>query len=462
MSYLSFSKLDAWHSRVGFYCNILKCRRFLLDREGLIGDVSATVLFSPFERADPMSQPNLTPSLAKVKKGALCAGCGGCAAIAPDAISMAMSPTGYLRPVQTAEVTSDQDRAIAAICPGLGQTVEAAGRTDDVLWGPYVEMLTGWSTDSDLRHTGSSGAGLSAVLVHLLKSGQVDAVLQITADPAHVAGNITTISRSVEEVKTSAGSRYAPSTPLAGIAPLLDGSETFAFVGKPCDVAALRALSKIDARVDQRFPVMVSFFCAGVPSIKGGEAVIEALGAPFDQVTSFRYRGMGWPGHATATLKDGTSNSMTYADSWGDILSSKVQHRCKVCADGTGKAADIVCADAWHCDENGYPLFEEEDGISLIVARTAKGKSIIDSARDAKDLETAPFDISTLPAIQVGQNGRRRALQARLLGLRLTGRAVPKYKGLKVGQAAKLNTLKGNFKNFAGMVQRVVKGRIKD
>ena len=91
--------------------------------------------------------------------------------------------------------------------------------------------------------------------------------------------------------------------------------------------------------------------------------------------TAFRYRGNGWPGQATATLRDGNTRSMSYHDSWGKILSHHVQHRCKVCADGTGTAADLVCADAWVSDERGYPVFEERDGVSLIVTRNAKGEA---------------------------------------------------------------------------------------
>ena len=60
-----------------------------------------------------------------------------------------------------------------------------------------------------------------------------------------------------------------------------------------------------------------------------------------------------------ATLREFTERTMSYHNSWGKILSRHVQHRCKICADGTGNPADLVCADAWHADDEGYPLFEE-------------------------------------------------------------------------------------------------------
>ncbi|MFN4128287.1 MAG: hypothetical protein ACK4GC_00485, partial [Paracoccaceae bacterium] len=113
----------------------------------------------------------LTPvssSLSRVARGNLCAGCGACAGLLPEAVTMATVAPGYLRPRQTAPLTPAQDALIAVVCPGLGQTVVAAGRADPVLWGPYVSMQTGWATDPALRHAGASGGGLSTMLVHLL------------------------------------------------------------------------------------------------------------------------------------------------------------------------------------------------------------------------------------------------------------------------------------------------------
>lgn len=398
--------------------------------------------------------------LKRIERGSLCAGCGGCAALSGGAITMERSETAFPRPRQNAPISAELDRTIAGICIGLGQSVEAKGRTDDVVWGPYVSMRTGWSTDADIRHRASSGGALSAILVHLLQSGVVDGVLENTADPDDPMGNTTIISRNRDEIADAAGSRYAPSSPLAGIAPLLEGTDRLAFVGKPCDVAALRAWERVDPRIAERFPVKLSFFCAGVPSLEGAAGILRALEVQENDLATFRYRGHGWPGRATATLKDGSERSMSYHDSWGNILSHHVQHRCKLCADGTGKAADIVCADAWHADENGYPLFEEEDGISLVVARTDLGEQVLAAARDAGMLHLGGFDMTELRGIQKGQFWRQRLLSARLAALRLMGKPVPRYRGLHLHAAAKLAGPRERVRNFTGMIKRVLRGRM--
>jgi coenzyme F420 hydrogenase subunit beta len=407
-----------------------------------------------------MQPKDQSPALARVARGDLCAGCGACAALAQGKVAMAVEAPGYLRPVQSAPLDPAEEAAISRVCPGLGVRVDpAAGRSDPVLWGPYVSMQTGWATDDGLRFAGSSGGALSAILVHLLASGMVDAVLQTAASPDLVTGNAAVVSTDAAAIRVAAGSRYAPSAPLADLPLHLATGRRFAFVGKPCDAAALRAIAAADPEVERAFPVILSFFCAGVPSLAGAEEVLQALGVEPAEVAAFRYRGMGWPGRATATLKDGSERSMSYHDSWGKILSRHVQMRCKICPDGVGMTADIVCADAWESDDKGYPRFAEAPGVSLVLARTPLGAEIVASAIAAGHLQTLSFDPAALEPIQPGQCSRRRSTFARLLALRLAGRPVPDYQGMHLRDAALQNPLRTNLRNFLGMLRRLPRNR---
>lgn len=402
-----------------------------------------------------------SPVLARVAKGNACAGCGACSGLFPERIEMQIQGPGYLRPVQTMKLDRHQDALIAAICPGLGQEVVIQeGAKDNDLWGPYFEMRTGWATDPELRHAASSGGALSALLQQLLYEGSIDAVVQTGADPELAIGNATVISTDALSVKAASGSRYAPSAPLVGLRDFQADGRRFAFVGKPCDAAALRAIIAEEPDFGRVFPVIMSFFCAGVPSHAGAREVLNKLGARENETQSFRYRGNGWPGYTTATLNDGTTREMSYHESWGKILTLHVQHRCKICADCTGCAADIVCADAWECDSDGYPLFTEREGVSLIVARTLLGAEIVEQSTKKGAIQTEYFDIMRLANMQPGQRDRKRALFARLLALRLLGRPVPRYRGLQLKEAARQNTFVLNIKNFLGTLRRVLQNRI--
>lgn len=402
------------------------------------------------------ARPGVRPSraLARVERGDLCSGCGACAgAVAPGKIVMG-EREGWLRPVQTAPLTAEEDAAFARVCPGLTLEQDARGRRDDVLWGPVVAARTGWATDPALRRNASSGGGLSALLVHLLESGAVDDVLQITADPERPIGNLVVRSRTPEEIFAAAGSRYAPSAPLAHLAERLDEPGRSAFVGKPCDVGALRSLARRDSRVAEKFPYVLSFFCAGVPSLAGARRILSKLDVEEPDLVAFRYRGDGWPGFAIATTRDGGAARLSYAQSWGAVLSKHLQFRCKVCPDGVGGFADVVCADAWECDERGYPIFEEREGVSLLLSRTERGEALVGAALAANRLEASPFDLAGLAQMQPGQFNKKRLALSRLAALAATGGTIPRFTGFNLARAARQAGVAKNLRSFLGTVRR--------
>ncbi len=398
-----------------------------------------------------------SPALERVLRGDLCAGCGACAALAPGRVVMETSAAGFARPAQKAPLDAAGEEAIAAVCPGLGMAQDASGRRDDPLWGPMIAVRVGWAADPALRRVASSGGALSAALAHLLETGAVERVIQTAASTARPIANMTVESRSAAEVLAAAGSRYAPSAPLETLAGALARPGRAAFVGKPCDVAALRAMARRDPRIDAAIPYMLSFFCAGVPGLDGARRVLAALGMSEDEVAAFRYRGEGWPGYATATRPDGTAARMSYAESWGGILNHHVQFRCKICPDGVGGFADLVCADAWECDARGYPTFTEGDGRSLIVARTAKGEALARAAMAAGALIAEPLAPEDIAAMQPGQRFRKRMLLSRLAAMALLGRPRPRYRGFHLIAAARQAGLVANLRGFLGTCRRLLR-----
>lgn len=372
---------------------------------------------------------------------------------------MQMTPPGYSRPVQSAPLSNEAERAIASACPGA---VAAAWDRDAKLhpyWGPWRGIWTGYATDEAVRFEGSSGGAISAILIHALTSGFVDRVLHIKADPDNPTGNITVCSTTPEEILVGAGSRYTASSPLSDIEAALAVGGRMAFVGKPCDVSALRRLALRDPRVDQHVPLMLSFFCGGMPSHDGVRRILKAMDVPFDDVAAFRFRGQGWPGTAAATTRDGQVAKMSYADSWGGHLSKEVQFRCKICSDAVGGAADIACADAWYGGESGYPSFEEQDGRSLIVVRSAIGAELFGRAVDSKALSAEPLEISEIDLMQPAQARRKRLVRARMAALSATFQPRPDVRGTEVLNAARQAPPAEAIRNFVGAVRRVLLGK---
>jgi coenzyme F420 hydrogenase subunit beta len=246
---------------------------------------------------------------------------------------------------------------------------------------------------------------------------------------------------------------------LQDIERLLAEGGRFAFIGKPCDVSAVRRLARVDARVAAAAPLMLSFFCAGVPSYGGADRVLRAMAFAPNEVASFRYRGNGWPGMARAVAFDGRVAEMSYAESWGEHLSKQLQFRCKICPDGVGGVADIACADAWYGDEDGYPKFEEQDGRSLIIARTKAGERILAQAIAAGRLVTEPLQISEIDAMQPSQARRKRLIESRIAALKATLNPYPQTTGTCVREAARRTSARDAIRSFVGTVRRIIAGR---
>ena len=401
-------------------------------------------------------------SLGEVNKGELCSGCGLCAGVSQGAVGMSTVAPGFSRPIQQSGLTASQELAIAAACPGLVVDDWKSPSTDRKLhnsWGPYLACLTGHASDPQVRFRGSSGGAVSALAIHAVEAGFAARVLQVYQDTANPTRNIMQLSSTSEDILRGSGSRYAASSPLEDIGTLLDEGITTVFIGKPCDVSALRKLRSVDPRVDRVFPIMLSFFCGGIPSHDGADRIVEAMGMSNASLKNFRYRGEGWPGLTVAEDIDGSKATMKYENSWGDYLSKQVQFRCKICPDAVGGAADIACADAWYGGETGYPKFEEEEGRSLIMVRSSAGQALLQSALDAKALVAEELEISQVDLMQPAQARRKRRIAARVLASKILGKPTPKMSGLNVLKAAKEERVPALVKEFLGTLRRVLTRR---
>lgn len=399
-----------------------------------------------------------------IKANGLCAGCGLCAGLGePDdpAIVMEDSAEGFRRPVTIRKPSARHAELIDAACPGANIRHEPSSFEAGYhpVWGPLIKVRLGWSTDASLRRNASSGGGLSAILTHLLSKGEIDYVVQTSVSDASPIRNALRISTGRDDVFHSAGSRYAPSSPLEDIGARLNQPGRFAFVGKPCDVAGLRQLARHDERVDKKVAYMIAFMCAGVPGYRGTSALLDALGVENEnEVVAFRYRGDGWPGFATAELSDGRKLKMDYDSSWGGVLNKHLQFRCKICPDGIGEFADVVCADGWHLDDKGAANFDERDGRSLILTRTDKGEALIQRMIDGGSIEIEPTTVEAMMGMQPYQAHRKGFVWSRLFAMATMGKRRPRFKHLALARNSLRFGLVKGVKSMAGMALRIARG----
>lgn len=383
--------------------------------------------------------------VSRVVQSGNCSGCGACALINGD-YEMRLTEKGFNRPFRRTTTTvgaaeaESQFLQLKSACPGVrvDDPADPQAKLSDGHLGLAVSCWEGWATDPTIRAAGSSGGVLTAIQAWLLDSGTFrDAVASRADERDPRLSTSSTYSDSSRSLEHS-GSRYAPTSNAKELGSI---SGSTAFVGKPCEASAIRKLSAFSPSAES--PLILSFFCAGVPSSLATLRLLESIGVPVTaSLELLKYRGDGWPGRFRARSSDGSEYSSSYENSWGVFLGPSVQWRCKICPDGTGRSADIVACDYWKADERGFPVFDDSPGISGVIARTERGHKILLDARDAGVLELHPLDLSSIAQVQPLQTERIETLAARRLGRRLAGFEVPAISGIKFRRFALLRMIR--------------------
>lgn len=388
----------------------------------------------------------------KIYKKGLCLGCGICNSITEDVnLDFIEDEKGKYKPIS---YSFKKIKNLEKICPGIYVDNDKPLRNkNELIWGHYKNIYEGFSTDDEIRFKGSSGGALTAIAVFLLEKKIVDGILHMQESNEPLKYSLT-ISKTKNELIKSTGSKYIASDYLKNIKDILkSNSDVFAFIGKPCDISAVKQLLKYDNELKDRVKIYLSFFCAGLPTFKAFDKIPERFSITREEISNVNFRGNGWPGKFKITTKNNKEYSLSYDDSWGKYLGKDLHFRCKICPDSVGKLADIVCGDAW-VDEDD---FSERPGRSLIFTRTDLGEEVVQQARKESYIHFFDYNIDKLKRIQRYQYTRQILLFSRLMGFKLIKGRYPKYKNMGYEKLILEAGIKNQFKNFFGSVKRNIK-----
>ncbi len=390
-------------------------------------------------------------SISKIINCGLCLGCGLCEAIDRDC-RMLISKDGFYLP---APVPSDGEAvsAITHVCPGIFVDAQARKNTD--VWGNVEVVCNAWSSEPDIRRNQSSGGAISTLAIYLLESHKVDGVLHVRNIKGDYLHNKLHVSRNKQEVLSGSASRYAPANVFSKIFDLLNAykGEKFCFIGKPCDVAAMRNILREYPQYSQQIIYCLSIFCAGMPSYNATQKTIATFGNTDKKPVSVKYRGDGWPGYFSVRYSDGTEDRMTYNESWGKILGRDLKYRCKICPDGIGLLADISAGDSWNT-KDGYPDFTESEGKDFLFVRNKKGSQLLNEAHKAGYLCTEDLVVNRVKEMQQYQYNRRLLVGWRILAVKMLTSGTLNFKGLGLSKISMRVGVVRGLREFTGTVKR--------
>lgn len=388
-------------------------------------------------------------------------GCGVCVSTCPENnIRLVDVPDQGLRPVvDSAKCQKCGD--CVKVCPGVGishqpfneQTIPKLRES----WGPVLEVWEGYATDPAIRFKSSSGGVSTALALFCLEKRRASGVLHICANPGNPLQNTTVISKSKERLLTCTGSRYSPAAPCEKFKLIQAAPSPIVFIGKPCDIVALRKSQVVDPTLSKKVSLAISIFCAGTPAAKGTLEVLRTLGVTPEKVQELRYRGNGWPGMTTAKLKgtNGEQREMTYEESWSNILSNYCPLRCRLCPDGTGEFADVSCGDPW------YRKIESDDpGRSLVLLRTERGRDLLRKAMESGYVHLNKVQPGLLPRSQQSLLNKRRNFWGRLLAMRMMRIPAPRYVGFSLFANWRRLSVTSQIRSVLGTLYRIIFRRL--
>ena len=240
------------------------------------------------------------------------------------------------------------------------------------------------ATDPALRAEGETGGAVTALIVHLLKTGRVDGAVVSRYNPTTRRCEAI-YSESAEEIASCAGSVYCQ-TPVAKVA-LEHADRRLAIVALGCQsrlLSRLKAEGKINADV-----LIIGLICSGTYSPEYVDAICMANGIDPQVVTGFRWKDKRfgkWPGNTM--IRD----SQGWHDFPGDARKRlKAEYRlpaCSGCTDKMNENADFVVGDPWGMTD--VPYEERQMGMNVLVVRSRRGAEILSDAVEAGGLVAKP------------------------------------------------------------------------
>jgi len=392
-----------------------------------------------------IDSPDNAQSVAFIPGKQLCTGCGACVGICPnDSINLKINHKKGLIEPQVNLHKCNKCGLCLKVCPGLEWNTEKLRPDNHAAPTPYlgsaVECYLTCSNNEQVRFNGASGGMVTETILYLLDKGLINGAIVTHMKPDDPLQTETYIARTTEQVLSAQGSKYCPVAACSIFKTvLLKDADRYAFVGLPCQIAALRKAQKQQPGLNQRIPYVLGLFCSRTPNFLATQYLLEQLRVEPSDISAITYRGSGHPGIFRLKLKDGSQRQIKHLhpDYWGFTLQQFFKPlRCWLCSDHSAELADWSFADNWR---KGTLDKQDHKGISLVVARTDKANHLLKKMQGEKRIKSDT--ISPEKIIQQQQLREKSWVRPRLWVCRILGHPVPETGTLDQAKPTMLDQL---------------------
>lgn len=377
----------------------------------------------------------------EIVKNGHCIGCGACCAVKGIALQMELDQHGQYKPKASDDkpIEEKADHEALKVCPfsddgpnedAIGESLYAASDSRNSMLGYYAGLYIGHARAGGIREIATSGGIITWTLTKLLESGQIDGVIHVqpVSDPVDGILFRYGISRTIDEVRAGAKSRYYPIETSKVIHLVKSKPGRYVFVGIPCFVKAIRRLCAVDPEFGASIRFTIGLVCGHLKSKAFADLFGWQAGIAPGKLERIDFRVKRDTGdsqdYAVAVAGDGRQESRShrlfFGTNWGYNFFRN--SACDYCDDVFAETADLSVGDAWLPELRSDPR-----GNSVVVVRHQGLRELVDAGIRAGELALSESEPSRIIASQSGGfRDRREGLSYRLWLDIQNGRTVPK------------------------------------
>lgn len=364
--------------------------------------------------------------MASVVDTGLCTRCGTCVGACPAHNIEITDPLGSCLPV--AGDRCDSCGLCLAGCPGASVEFRPAeetlfgGDTSHTLLGVVRSSYLAHAADPAVRAAGASGGVVTAVLLDLLRRGEIRGSLLYGVHEEEPWRGCGSLVESEEGIRSATQSRYHLSPMNTALAELSLREGSFAYAGLCCHVHGLRKLEAAGWRPRADIGPVIGIYCGNNLYFQATRVMLRKLGIErLEDVESLSYREGRWPGFFSVRTKDGKIRRISKLE-FNQAIPFYVNRRCLFCIDLTNELAEISVGDGWAKEG------ADEDGWSLVLARSERGREIIERAAESGSIRLEEIGIGEAAAMHSHAFDLKKTGSFLRLGLwKSWGFSVPSY-----------------------------------
>lgn len=306
----------------------------------------------------------------------LCHSCGACFAVCKhDSISYQETVGGYLFPWINEE-TCTHCGLCYEVCPSMnfGKSLMAK-LPEDPFVGDIISCHVGKAVNNQIFQNSQSGGLATALLVHLLATGQISAAIVASMRSAVPPRGEAIVAKNVDDLITAQKSKYVPIPLLSAISCIKETVRPVAFVGLPCHIHGLYNLFDLYPKLKSKFLIKIGLVCDRVLT----NAAVDFLGwkgtgQPIKNLIFRDKRHPSYPGNVVIETESGkqvvldSSLRISIKDFFTPV-------RCRLCFDKLNVFADVVLG-----DPHRLTGIDRKRGESTIFTRTTQGERLVSEA----------------------------------------------------------------------------------